>query len=101
MKRSKWRCTTDLLAVALIAVLIYVAGFVIVRARYVALVKYPGGEVVYHSIPLMHHPDGVLGRLVDFYRPAFFLESKWHHKGSNQVVINGWAAGMRSWDGPF
>ena len=99
MERSKWRNAVDLAAVALIVVLLYATGYLALRMRYVDMVKYPGDGVAYRSHALMSKPDGMIGKVTDFYRPVFYLEAKWHR--SEMVTINGWAKGMRMWDSPF
>lgn len=82
-----------------LAALIYGAGFALLRGALVKLTHHAGDAAVYRSEALMRSPDGMMGSSVSFYKPAFMVEAKL--RGSDKVVINAWAPGMRMWSGLY
>ena len=94
MQKSKWRFARDSFAALLLFVMLYIAGFVGLRAGFVDLTA-ASPICSYYSPGLVMNPDGILGKVVDFYKPAFILEVRYH--GADQVWINVWCGGMRTW----
>ena len=89
----------DASIIIFLAIALYLVGFCFIRMQYVSHIASSGGATAFHSNRLMMRPEGALGKAVDIYKPVFLLEAR--HHGSNSVIINGWAAGMRSWNGLF
>lgn len=95
MRRPKWHVFSNLLIIALIVVGIYAGGFLLLRMQFVELATKYDGTLIYHCQSLAMKPNGPIGFAIDFYKPAFLLEMKFHE--GNLIIINGWSSGMRMW----
>ena len=99
MADSKAKTYHDASIIILAVVALYIGGFCFIRMRHVSLLASSADATVYQSNTLMTKPEGILGKSVDLYKPVFLLEGRIH--GSKSVIINGWASGMRVWNGLF